>query len=818
MERYICIHGHFYQPPRENPWLEAIEAQDSAYPYHDWNERITAECYAPNAASRILDPEGRIVDIVNNYGKISFDFGPTLLAWLEEKAPEVYGRILEAERESRERFSGHGSALAQAYNHMIMPLANRRDKYTQILWGIRDFEARFGREPEGMWLPETAVDLQSLDILADLGIRFTILAPRQASRVRRIGGSEWSDVSGEKIDPSMAYTLRLPSGRTISLFFYDGPISRAVAFEGILSNGEVLVERLLGGFSEKRSWPQLVHIATDGESYGHHVHRGEMALAYALDQIESRDLARLINYGEYLEQHPPTHEVQVFENSSWSCIHGVERWRNNCGCNSGGYPQWHQSWRAPLRQALDWLRDIFAAAYRHRARLYLKDPWEARNAYLPVVLDRSGEALDAFLGRQARRSLSETEKVAVLKLLELQRNAMLMYTSCGWFFDELSGLETVQVIQYAGRALQLGQELFGDAVTYRFLELLEEAKSNLSDHGDGRLIFEKFVEPAALDLEKVAAHYAVSSLFQDYGREATIYSYAIDREDHRTAELERARLFVGRITVTSKVTRESRILDCCVLHPGHHDLRAGVGRSSDESVYRRFVDELLQAFRTGDLAATRAILEGHFGESTYSLRSLFRDEQRKILDRIQEESLETVEEIYRQIYETNAPFLRFLKDLDQRPPKALATAAEFILNLRLRRSLEQEQLDVDGIEKLLEEVRSVGAPLDVTGLEIAVRRRIEAAAKRLLEDAAEIPLLEGLEKAVEIARSLPFEVELRKVQDICYGILKTLFPGMKKGAEEGLEEPGRWVKQFVALSESLSIKVGASDGDSEGDL
>jgi alpha-amylase/alpha-mannosidase (GH57 family) len=818
MERYICIHGHFYQPPRENPWLGAIEVQDSAYPYHDWNERITAECYAPNATSRILDSEERIVDIVNNYGKISFDFGPTLLDWLEEKAPEVYARILEADRESRERFSGHGSALAQAYNHMILPLATRRDKYTQILWGIRDFEARFGREPEGMWLPETAVDLASLDILADLGIRFTILAPRQASRVRAIGSPEWSEVSGEKIDPSMAYTLRLPSGRSISLFFYDGPISRAVAFEGVLSNGEIFVERLLGGFSEKRSWPQLVHIATDGESYGHHVRRGDMALAYALHQIESRELARITNYGEYLERHPATHEVQVFENSSWSCIHGVERWRSDCGCNSGGYPQWRQSWRAPLRQALDWLRDIFAAAYRHRARVYLKDPWEARNAYLPVVLDRSGEAFDAFLSQQARRSLSETEKIAVLKLLELQRNAMLMYTSCGWFFDELSGLETVQVIQYAGRALQLGQELFGDAVTYRFLELLEEAKSNLSDHGDGRLIFERFVEPAALDLEKVAAHYAVSSLFEDYGSQAAIYSYAIERQDHRTAELERARLFVGRITVTSKVTRESRVLDCGVLHLGHHDLRAGVGRSSDESAYRHFADEVLQAFRSGDLAATRTILEGYFGESTYSLRSLFRDEQRKILDRIQEESLETVEEIYRGVYETNAPFLRFLKDLGQRPPKALATAAEFILNLRLRRSLEEEHFDVDGIGKLLEEVESVGVPLDVTSLEIAVRRRIEAAAKRLLEDPAEIILLERLGRTVEIAKSLPFPVGLRKAQDVCFGILKTLFPRMEKEAQEGVEETGKWVERFASLSEKLSIKVGAFELDSEDDL
>jgi alpha-amylase/alpha-mannosidase (GH57 family) len=817
-ERYICIHGHFYQPPRENPWLEAIEVQDSAYPYHDWNERIASECYATNAAARILDPQGRIERIVNNYAKISFNFGPTLLAWLEQKAPDVYRAILQADRESQERFSGHGSALAQAYNHMILPLANRRDKYTQIVWAIRDFESGFGRAPEGMWLPETAVDLETLDILAELGIRFTVLAPRQAARVKAVGAAEWHDVSGEKIDPSTAYTLRLPSDRSISLFFYDGPISRAVAFEGILGNGEGFAQRLLGGFSEARNWPQLVHIATDGESYGHHYRRGDMALAYALHYIESHGLARLTNYGEYLEKHPPANEVQIFENSSWSCIHGVERWRGNCGCNSGGYPQWNQNWRAPLRQALDWLRDVFAPAYAHRARLYLRDPWGARNAYFPVVRHRSGESLDAFLKQEALRTLNETEKITVLKLLELQRHAMLMYTSCGWFFDEVSGLEAAQVLQYAGRALQLGRELFGDAVAYRFFELLEEVKSNLPEHRDGRLIFEAFVHPAALDLEKVAAHYAVRSLFEGYGEEARISCYTIKREDHQTAERETARLLVGRITVTSNITRESSMLDCYVLHLGHHNLKAGVGKSRDKNTYHRFTEQALQAFKRGESAGTMEILDGYFGESTYSLRSLFRDEQRRILDTIQEASLADVEEIYRQIYEKNEPFLRFLKDLGQPPPKVLATPAEFILNLRLRRRLEEENLDVEGIGKVLEEVRSVGVALDVISLEIAIRRRIESSAARLLADHARLSLLADLEKALEVTKSLPFEVELRKVQDICYGMLHTVLPKMQQEARGAGKEAKEWVDRFVSLCERLSINVGGPDASPEGNL
>ncbi|HEX5607858.1 MAG TPA: glycoside hydrolase, partial [Candidatus Binatia bacterium] len=319
MKRFICIHGHFYQPPRENPWLEAVELQDSAAPYHDWNARITAECYASNSVSRILDEQNRIRKLVNNYAKMSFNFGPTLLSWLAEKSPAVYDAILAADRESVKKFSGHGSAIAQPYNHMIMPLANRRDRITQIAWGIRDFETRFQRRPEGMWLPETAVDLETLELLADFGVRFTILAPHQAARTRRIGQSEWRELEDRGIDTNRAYRQRLPSGKSLALFFYHGPIARAVAFEGLLSHGERFIQRLYGAFSAQDEQEQLVHIATDGESYGHHHRFGDMALAYALDRIEADSQTALTNYGEFLARHPPNDEVEIVEKSSWSC-------------------------------------------------------------------------------------------------------------------------------------------------------------------------------------------------------------------------------------------------------------------------------------------------------------------------------------------------------------------------------------------------------------------------------------------------------------------------------------------------------------------
>jgi len=494
MERYLCIHGHFYQPPRENPWLEAVERQASAHPYHDWNERITAECYAPNAGAHILDAHGNIAHVVNNYAHMSFNFGPTLLSWLEKGSPKTYQALLEADRESARRCGGHGNAMAQGYNHMILPLANARDKRTQVLWGIRDFERRFGRAPEGMWLPETAVDLKTLEALAQQGINFTVLAPHQAQRVRSLGAADWQDVSGGRVDPCVPYVLRLPSGLCICLFFYHGPLARAVAFERLLENGEALIASLMGAFDAQQSKPQLVHLATDGETFGHHHRFGEMALSYALHHVEARRLARLTNYGEFLAKHPPAREVEIVENSSWSCTHGVERWRADCGCTVGGQPGWTQAWRTPLRGALDWLRDELARRFEEQGAALLKDPWAARDAYIDVVLDRSTSSVEGFLNRHRARPLSPEQQVTALKLLELQRQAMLMFTSCAWFFEELSRIETVQVLRHACRALQWAREALNVDFEPPFLERLAQAQSNLPDHGDGRQVYQKLVK------------------------------------------------------------------------------------------------------------------------------------------------------------------------------------------------------------------------------------------------------------------------------------------------------------------------------------
>jgi alpha-amylase/alpha-mannosidase (GH57 family) len=578
MARFLCIHGHFYQPPRENPWLETVETQDSAYPYHDWNARITAECYAPNAAARILDGDGRIASIVNNYERMSFDFGPTLLAWLEAQEPRVYAAVLAADRASRERFSGHGSAMAQAYNHVILPLANPRDKQTQIVWGLRDFAHRFGRAAAGLWLPETAVDLASLDLLAAHGVRFTVLAPHQARRVRALAGEAWRDVSGGGIDTTRPYEVRLPSGRRLAVFFYDGPIARAVAFEDLLTSGERFAGRLLAGVPHDGAGDGLVHVATDGETYGHHHRFGDMALAYALLQVEANGWAELINYAAYLAGHPPAEEVELIENTSWSCAHGIDRWRDDCGCRLGGNPRWNQAWRAPLRLALDELRDELAPLYEQESGELFASPWEARDDYIAVVLDRSAASVDAFLERHAAGPTPAGERrVRALKLLEMQRHALLMYTSCGWFFDDLAGVEAVQVLRYAGRAAQLAGELTGDTACERaLLRGLAWAHSNDPKAGSGRDLYEAQVRPAAVAAPQVAAHYAVRSLFVEYPNPAQVYGHQIERRDGFHRRAGRARLAVGRLRVTTLATGAAEELCYGAVYYGDPHLVAGV--------------------------------------------------------------------------------------------------------------------------------------------------------------------------------------------------------------------------------------------------
>ncbi|MGZ5477303.1 MAG: DUF3536 domain-containing protein [Thermoanaerobaculia bacterium] len=804
MTRFICIHGHFYQPPRENPWLEAVETQDSAAPYHDWNERITAECYEPNATARILDDEDLIVQIVNNYASISFNFGPTLLSWLEEQAPRTYQAVLDAESMSRELFSGHGAAIAQAYNHIILPLANDRDRRTQVRWGIRDFEFRFGRKPEGMWLPETAVDVASLEALAAEGIAFTILEPHQAMRFRAIGAKEWTSTNGA-LDPTMPYRCTLPSGRIINLYFYDGPISRAVAFEQLLARGENLAHRLVNAFSDSRKHVQLVNISTDGETYGHHHRYGDMALAYALHYIEEKKLTKLTNYGEFLEMHPPTHEVEIAENTSWSCTHGVERWRSDCGCNTGGGAGWNQRWRGPLREALDWLRDHSVAIFEQEGAKLLRDPWAARDDYIDVILHRSHDSIAALLAKHrlspAGAPPGSTQRT--LELLEMQRNAMLMYTSCGWFFNDVSGIETVQVLQYAARVMQLAERISGPSFENEFLDRISSARSNLAERGTAREIYEREVIPTRVDLGRVAAHYAVASLFDNFDDDADIYCYHVSRRDFEIQKAGRARLAVGSITVRSLVTLEEGQFDFAVLHLGETELTGGVcaARTADE--YETVKKELVEEVQPGGIPGLIRLLDTFFSESTLSIRSLFRDEQRRIFNLLCNATLEEAESAFRQLHERYDPLMRFHTRLGIPVPKVLKTAAEFDLNVQLRKLLEQDNPPLAEIESRLREASDEMVSVNETTL-MTLQQAIERAAARFFQAPNAIDRLESYDSLVSITRAAQLPVNLRQPQNMYYEMKRSMRPVIAADNEES-REAQQWLALFDALGEKLSI-------------
>jgi len=809
MNRYICIHGHFYQPPRENPWLEEVELQDSAHPYHDWNERINAECYTHNAASRIIEGDGRILNIVNNYARISFNFGPTLLSWLEKHDPGIYHHILDADGASRQYFSGHGSALAQAYNHLIMPLANGRDKRTQVLWGLRDFEYRFGRKAEGMWLPETAVDLETLEILAEQGILFTILAPRQARRVRPIGGKTWRDVSGGQIDPKHPYLCRLPSGKVITLFFYDGPISQGIAFEGLLKSGEAFADRLVGAFVDKEDEDQLVHIATDGETYGHHHRWGDMALAYCLHHIESHDLAKITVYGEYLDLHPPKQEVEIFENSSWSCVHGVERWKADCGCCSGMNPGWQQEWRVVLRKAMDWLRDQLAAIYA-AAGEYVREPWAARDDYIEVLLQRTPENLENFLGRHQLRELTEDERHRLLMLLEMQRHAMLMYTSCGWFFDDISGIEAIQVMRYAARAIQLAGSISGSDLESAYTDILKKAQSNAVPSRNGAQIYADLVKPVALDLLRVGAHYAISSLLKKYPERFKIYCYNAASSDYQLLELGTQKLALGQVHIQSAITLEAADVSFAVLHMGEHNFIGGGklyrGNESRDLFHRQIREEFLK----GDMAGVATLIDQYYQTHDFGLWHLFRDEQRNVMERILDQTMRQIEPDFRNLYDTHLPLMLAMHNLRIPLPNVFLATVEFILNKDLARVFQGQGYDAEGLYKTMAEYRRWWGQIDTARLAFLVSRKIDDLMAQLgHSEGEEMPeLLAEIEDLFDALNGLEVDLDLWKAQNIYFYLVNNhLLSTMKARADRGEAQAAEWVERFLRIGDRLSFKV-----------
>ncbi len=620
----VVVHCHFYQPPRENPWSGALDPEDSARPFHDWNERIHFECYRPNGFARVFDSRGAIERIVNNYAAISFNFGPTLMGWLERSHPETHARIRTADRISLRARHGHGNAIAQAYNHAILPLCNERDRRTQIVWGIAAFRHHFDRRPEAMWLPETACNDATLGALIDAGMRYVILSPHQAARVRPLGGDAWLSVADGTIDPRLPYRYfhRDGSGRSLAVFFYDAAAARAIAFESALFSSQTLVDRL-----EQARGPAgtLVHVATDGESYGHHSRFGERSLAYAIEvEAPSRGF-RITNYGEFLELHPPESEVEIKpgpdgEGTAWSCEHGVGRWTRDCGCCTGGREGWNQGWRAPLRAAFDDLRDRAAQVFEEYGGYLFRDPWAARDAYVGLVLDRAANR-ENFLAQLAGCHLHAAEESRALRLLEMQRNAMLMYTSCGWFFADLSGIETVQVMKYAARVVDLMAELGVPAGENRLLEQLAEAKSNLAEMGHGAEVYRRLVAPCRATPGRIAAHIAITGL-ADEDEDGRFGDFNYRRLHRRERRHGRLTLAVSRLALESTVSGERRDYGVAALHLGGPDFYCTMHPFRGAAHFRESAHRLWEQLDTASMPALLRLMREEFGPDEFGLDDL----------------------------------------------------------------------------------------------------------------------------------------------------------------------------------------------------
>ena len=783
--KYLCIHGHFYQPPRENAWLETVELQDSAQPFHDWNERINFECYAPNRAARILNDKEEIIKIQNNYSHISFNFGPTLLYWMKQQDRDTYEKIIAADKRAVEKYGGHGSAIAQAHGHLILPLCNARDKETQVIWGIRDFEMHFGRKPEGIWLAETAVDTASLEVLAAHDIKFTILAPRQAKAIRHFHEDHWSDVSGSRIDPRRPYRCYLPSGNSIDLFFYDGNVAQEVAFKGLLNNGKDFGNRLMSTADDNDS-PQLIHIATDGESYGHHHRYGEMALADCLEYVETQGMAILTTYGEYLEKYPPKWEVQIYDNSSWSCVHGIERWRANCGCNSGR-AGWHQEWRAPLRGALDWLRDKLIKVFEKEGKKLFKNPWAARNDYIEIINDREQKVIKAFMKRHAKKKLSATDLTNALRLLEMQRNAMAMYTSCGWFFDEISGIETNQILQYALRAMEYCNEVSGKDYEDKFIRLLENAPSNV--FATGAESFRKNVLPSRVGLTRAGMHFAVAALFEDKPEEMTLFNYVANSKYIRKENLGTHRLIIGKAVMESKITLSKKQFQYAVLYLGQQSLIGYIRRDMTDKQFAQMEEDLFYTFQNNNIGEVIAAMPQYFDTESYSFEHLFRDERRKILKMITKRNMHIAEASFREIYDNNYQLMSSMLQSKIPIPKAYKNVVQFVVNADLHRFFTMDDLDIRQLRRLAGEIKKWNIQLgneDSFALAASERLYYEIKKTEYIEDPlSHIKLLIAL---LEILQEMKIELNIWKSQNLFFPMIKGYLKGTWVFATEELKE------------------------------
>jgi len=824
---FVSIHGHFYQPPRENPWLEIIETEESAHPFHDWNERIALECYRPNAHARILDGKGKILEVLNNYSSISFNFGPTLLPWLEKHFPAVYQKILEADREGLRRF-GHGNAIAQVYNHIIMPLAIDRDKETEVLWGMADFEKRFHRKPEALWLPETAVNYATLRVLVKYGMRYLILSPFQAPRVRRLGGKKWTDVSQGRIDTTRPYRcfIQESSGKklldqSIDIFFYNGIISKEIAFGDLLKDGNSFCNRFTQFYQETKERPQLIHVATDGETYGHHMKFGEMALAYALGKgFPTRDF-ELINYGSFLKRFPPVHEVEIDEGpkgegTSWSCAHGVGRWKGDCGCSTGGKPGWNQKWRKPLREALDLLRDELSLVFEKEGEKIFPDVWEARNGYVEVILNRSPDGIKNFFDRYGAKSLDQKGRIKGLKLLEIQRHALQMYTSCGWFFNDLAGIETIIVLQHAARAIQLAEELTGGDIEKQFVQHLSEAKSNLPEMGKGDQVYQHLVKPKSITPEKVVNHFAITSLLDSGDKEKKIFSYRVEKIHYEKMEKEGNLLVIGQVRVTSEIIPESKEFLFGLIPSKKEVFRAWVLEKKGGIDFDTLKEKAQESFGKGKKEIIK-VLTSLLGNLVLTMRDTFKEERQTIFQKIIQKEFDEHCHIYADLFDRTKQAVEALSREGLEIPYEIRVAAEVTLSDRLFQEINELKSDFKGaierkeIDRIVEEAKEHGYHLrkekSLLILNQILMERMKALQKGNGSDLSrQSELVEEVMTLLDLARKWDLEISQGEAQNLMGEILEECAGGLEKCWWEN-GTPKRFPPNLITLAEKIGFNV-----------
>ncbi|MBD3178134.1 MAG: DUF3536 domain-containing protein [Candidatus Latescibacteria bacterium] len=782
-ENNVIIHGHFYQPPRENPWTGRIEAQESAQPFHDWNDRITTECYLPNSCSRLLDGGGGILGLVNNYRGISFNFGPTILRWLEKHYPGLVEVIVRADAESKEQNSGHGNAIAQVYNHIIMPLASERDQRTQIEWGLADFRRVFGRDSEGIWLAETAVNDLTVDILVDYGVRFIILSPHQAGSVRPLDGDgEWKDVSDGSIQTGRCYLCRgTGSDRGINIFFYDSPLATDIAFNGLLRDGDRLAEALQAGL--ERGGGDLVTVATDGEVFGHHEPFGDMALAYLIANSRSKFGFRMTNFGSYLDTCQPELEVRLKggengEGTAWSCSHGVGRWKRDCGCNVNAPADWDQKWREPLRKGMNRLRDMLASIFEKEAGGQLSDPWKARDEYINLLNEDSDSSSNEFLQKYASGELDRDSAPRLLQLLESQRYSMYMFTSCGWFFNDISGLEARQILKYAARAISLAGERHRETLEEELFRILSKARSNIDTLGTGADIYHNTVKYTRVTPLFLAGQYIHSLLLPSPEISPESFGYRFSETDRQTTERNGHTITTGIVEVESPLfekthsfqylfIRRDELRNICMLKPDGE--AGGIEQSSLE---------LDQLHEDADREDMLHFAVDHFGGSLFSIRDLFPDDRNRVLRELTVSKLDSLESLLEKVYLENRDFLRVLDQSSLPKPEVIESVASAYLERKLEDALQhwQGSLSPDSMEGIAVVLRSASN----YGVRVDSSTASEHISEYLLELLRGISLLSTREcgeiiQFVDHVRGTEIEIRDQLIQNEIYRLLEAGF-------------------------------------------